>query len=809
MARRRIIRNIIDSLKKKPTETTQILKPNTASVYVTDYTNGGSKIVKTETTPATGQTKVITIRKSSPSSTPQITEQIYKNQEQIPTFLVTSQTAPLVNKSALRNFQERLKQARIERQTRLIRPLRPIQTLKNIGNKIDLLNKLETAQRNIETKQLRSYAVENKPLRDILRGAEVLGLSFTTETIRGVKGIIAFPKNAIKTLPKLPAIAVNLVKDRKNIIPMAKLRFKTFKEQQGYLLKTSPSTFLGKVGANIFLFKATGEGLKLAGKVTKPALKGIKEYLPQFEKKSKVIFTGGQFQKGDTIYSLIKFKVGKKIEGFAVGISKIGEGGKIVKSLVGGKAFKLKSLPEIREALGMNKYSTKKLVSFVSRDIGITTIKKGAIPILTLKKGVTIQKAIKNIIQVNIGESAQVIGKKFFMEAWNGVRFQKIKVKGIELRTFFSKSKIFTKNDLSLIVGKTRTNRKEIIDYLGAIKTINRNGETSILSGGSKALKTINKQALKQALSNVGSALSTGQAGATKILSKLSPSAKKFVMNNIKAGVVLIPKLNLKNIKLGGLKGVSAKSLTTSLTGLETPNGGSSTVLMSKNRQITRHIDYFQPVTNIITKTGTRTITRQKSIPKQQERFIEVLKSPSAQREIQRLTPRQTTRLKQYLRQYIKFYPKMTPSIVRVIPFSFVLKSKQKVIRGGYSKTYKMGFIVYGLNKGAYMRLNKYPLLKQDALSRGAYAIDRTTARTFKIVPVQNVKKFGRLIKREKGYFTLTKPKFREYQIVKGQKKIFTYKMIEKRSYAIDTKGEKKGLSLYRYLARLKKNGKY
>ena len=42
-------------------------------------------------------------------------------------------------------------------------------TLKNIGNRIDLLNRAETLQRNLETKEARAYAIENKPLKSMAR----------------------------------------------------------------------------------------------------------------------------------------------------------------------------------------------------------------------------------------------------------------------------------------------------------------------------------------------------------------------------------------------------------------------------------------------------------------------------------------------------------------------------------------------------------------------------------------------------------------------------------------------------------------
>ena len=119
----------------------------------------------------------------------------------------------------------------------------------------------------------------------------------------------------------------------------------------------------------------------------------------------------------------------------------------------------------------------------------------------------------------------------------------------------------------------------------------------------------------------------------------------------------------------------------------------------------------------------------------------------------------------------------------------------------------KVGYYAYGLSGKKYVKLNKKPLSKQDALSRGSYAIDRTTAKTFKIVPVLKVKKLGNLAKREKGYYTKTARKFREYRVKKGKAYALILKQIEKRKYGIDTTGEKKGLSLAKYLSKLKKRG--
>lgn len=111
-------------------------------------------------------------------------------------------------------------------------------------------------------------------------------------------------------------------------------------------------------------------------------------------------------------------------------------------------------------------------------------------------------------------------------------------------------------------------------------------------------------------------------------------------------------------------------------------------------------------------------------------------------------------------------------------------------------KPEKIVYNVYGKYKNKYIKLNKLPLTKTDALSRGAYAIDHSTARTFKIVPVGEAKKVGRITKGEKGYFSKTKRKYRTVRISRGKRIVLKNKYIEKRKKAIDTKGEKKGLSL-------------
>lgn len=138
----------------------------------------------------------------------------------------------------------------------------------------------------------------------------------------------------------------------------------------------------------------------------------------------------------------------------------------------------------------------------------------------------------------------------------------------------------------------------------------------------------------------------------------------------------------------------------------------------------------------------------------------------------------------------------------RVIPIiGFKGRSKAKRI-SGKREAPGVGYNVYGKARGRYIKLNKRPLKERDALSRGAWAIDHSTARTYKIKSAGRVKRFGSIRRKEKGYVGRTGRKFRSFRIRGGRKVALTKKYIEKRRYLIDTQGEKRGLTLSRLARR-------
>ena len=117
-------------------------------------------------------------------------------------------------------------------------------------------------------------------------------------------------------------------------------------------------------------------------------------------------------------------------------------------------------------------------------------------------------------------------------------------------------------------------------------------------------------------------------------------------------------------------------------------------------------------------------------------------------------------------------------------------------------------FDVFGKSRGKFVKLNIKPLTRADALSKGAFAVDRTTARTFKISPKGKSKTPGTLLKSERNYFNRQGFKLREVRIKKGRKFQLKQKYIEKSKYAIDTRSEKSGLTLAKHIQQRKKRAR-
>lgn len=103
-----------------------------------------------------------------------------------------------------------------------------------------------------------------------------------------------------------------------------------------------------------------------------------------------------------------------------------------------------------------------------------------------------------------------------------------------------------------------------------------------------------------------------------------------------------------------------------------------------------------------------------------------------------------------------------------------------------------------------FVKVTKNPVTSQDAKDAEAYFLDETTSRTGVL---RRTKKSPSDLNYDipKGYGGATSDKFRKYKIRQGKKIPLQQKIIERTPYLIDTRGEKKQLSIFKAMAKYEK----
>ncbi len=96
------------------------------------------------------------------------------------------------------------------------------------------------------------------------------------------------------------------------------------------------------------------------------------------------------------------------------------------------------------------------------------------------------------------------------------------------------------------------------------------------------------------------------------------------------------------------------------------------------------------------------------------------------------------------------------------------------------------GYDVYVKSGGKFKKANTSTLNKTDALSRGAYLVDNSTAQSFKISPSK--KRVTQVY--NDSYFNQTRNKFRQFKQQRGQRVTLTNSFIEKKKNLVDTRNE-------------------
>lgn len=483
----------------------------------------------------------------------------------------------------------------------------------------------------------------------------------------------------------------------------------------------------------------------------------------------KIKFLGSQKIRGNKIITDLVFtaKKGGRV-GIARGVTlqKGKEGFTVVSGKSGRLGFKFPS----------RKAKIKRLRSFVGAEKSVSRptdfIRKSVIELNKGKGKVNlIEKNVEGMIQLSRGLVGQVKGKKFLRA---GIKFPfgklfKKRVRGVSFDNFASIASVFTKNDVSKIIGKTITIKGNKANFIGFIKGESRLPDVAKISGSLKQQYT---EALKKVISTVASAEAQSKSitGAT---------TSRLTANAVTANIV---KKSLKNIK------------TSRPTQNQINKSIQRTVQQVPLSKVKQKVKTGLRVSQRL-KTKVRTKTKQKQVQK----ISPISKQTLKQKQAQKVKLKQKQIARQRLRLKAPTIPVVSKGALKAIRL-FRRKRKKVIIKKKPSKV--PTFNVLGKSGKRFVRLNAKPLTRNDALSKGAFAIDNTTAKTFKIVPAGRLKKVGKLLKSERNYFKRAGFKLREFKVRKGRKFALKRKYIEKRKFTIDTRGEKKGLSLARFLKR-------
>ena len=134
------------------------------------------------------------------------------------------------------------------------------------------------------------------------------------------------------------------------------------------------------------------------------------------------------------------------------------------------------------------------------------------------------------------------------------------------------------------------------------------------------------------------------------------------------------------------------------------------------------------------------------------------------------------------------------------------VKVKKKVVKAkSYDVLAKPIKTKAGKKAKRLIKVNKVPLTKKRAEDLRNYITDTSLSRTAKIKPTAGIPKKSRL-KVPSGYSRLTKEKFRTYRIVKGKrKKLSKGKVIERKRKLLDTRQERKRITLRKRIKQITK----
>ena len=393
--------------------------------------------------------------------------------------------------------------------------------------------------------------------------------------------------------------------------------------------------------------------------------------------------------------------------------------------------------------------------------------------------------------QRGIGKSVTFKGKKVFQPS---VKFPSGKVskklaKPVAKDDFASISTVLTKGDLSAIIGNSITRAKDKSEFIGLIKGTSK---ATSSTGGSLKVNQQFSNALKKVLQKTSDAIAKAEktspatkavkiATAAAFLSKTSlTAAQKSAVNKVstKAGLVRSKTISNELIRSTNVKSIQA----------------SATRLSTKQKNLQSQISRQKNKTKQLTKQKTK--TSQKQILKIKQKIAQLQKQKQAFKQKQ----------KQITKQILR-----TPgiSVPKVPRFFLPPKLKKKKIKGFVikKKKGKKSFDVFARPaKGKKLvKINLVALSRLDAKDLRNFVIDTSLSARGKIKSRAGKPKKAKL-KVPSGFAKRTFKKFRRTRSIRGRKvPLPKGSVIERRGKRLDTRGEKRKITLARRIAQLKR----
>jgi hypothetical protein len=856
------IKNIVNNQAPSKTVTITNVSPATANIRSVDYGNatnervGGTTMITV--TPATrsggGSSRAITTTTSTaPTSiVKELSKAINKpNSNLLRTSLSRSSINALARK--LNVSSSTIRKAKIQQRnnnTSIIKTTSGNYVISkeslnpNTGRPYGMISAVER-QKGLAGVQQRSYEklrnLSAERERTTSKNQKTLAQAYKRELAIAGTTALGVGASAISGFIKLPRNLVTLATNPKMIVKGIKNLPKSIKaggENFGQILKTSPTQGLAKIGGEILVLKGTGSALKVTGKLGTKAFNKIN---PKFVgvKKGKInIKVAKETFKVSGKNKYLKRRVLKvtlkkpitiidKLKG-----RKPGQFAKFQKT--GGVKLRVVGKIPTMSLRKQTSLAGKRITAISSQQNRLLTIIRRN---KLIRKPIPNEATFSNSIKNNLKRFDKgLLNKKQIINL--NTQIKKTGSKGLLERSFFLDP---SRNIRPSRLGLTNERPANFMDYIADDITFKRGKPQILLFQDLKVskfpnyLKNVKKklnknsplskseadQLLNWQLKNSGKAKPVGfitkEAEVTIAPTEIIKRGRKIATTNIRGRNVNIISASIKKptkitstlLKKANSGKITKKELSKLKNRLQKETGfkyssssslpkvgkyvnikriGLSTALSGvkyKGRFITSKIPTYKPTSGLSKVSGGSKVT---------------YKRTPTYKVTPRTTPRYSTTSK------VTYKPtgssRVRTTIRNVIRPTTPSKGSKKKILSSTSRKSMSLFIPYAKQGNRYIRLSKLPLKRNDALSRASYVADNTVSATIKLKPIGRAKRVGVLKSFEKGYFNKKHQKFRGFKIKKGNRYQLTNKAIEKRKFRIDTGGESRGLSVYKFLKR-------